>query len=149
MADYSTCQSPNCGTRTDGAVAICPRCGGPMRTLKGSRTRGGILLFNGLFLLLLPGALIWGWLPILPSTGGKPAGSIFEGAGAEGQIFILLLALLSLFGLATAIYGVYQIATDRPNPLFMRILGAMLVVMLGLVLLIKLTATWLSDGSMR
>ena len=116
MADYSTCQSPSCGVRTDGAIAICPRCGGPMRTLKGSRTRGVILLFNGLILLLLPAALIWGWFPIFPTTGDKPAGSIFEGTGAEGQILLLLLAVLSLFGLATAIYGAYQIATDRPNP---------------------------------
>ena len=120
-----------------------------MRTLKGSRTRGAILLVNGLILLLLPAALIWGWFPIFPSTDGKPPGSIFEGAGAEGQILLLLLAVLSFFGLATAIYGGYQIATDRPNPLFMRILGTLLVAMLGLVLLIKLTATWFAHGPMR
>lgn len=106
-------------------------------TLKGSRIRGAILLFLGLFLAIAPAAVVWGWIPLFALPDGTPLLTL-EGAGPEEILVALLLVVLTGFGVATAAYGVYQISTGQPNRRYMQLLVRLLSAMMFLMLVMTL-----------
>ena len=119
MADHSKCVSPDCGYWEDGALAACPKCGGAMRVTKGSTARGWILLFLGLFLILLMGTITANLAPTMLRPGEVIDGSTFEGTPEQARIFLGLFALVILFGFVSTIYGLFQIVTRRESKAFM------------------------------
>lgn len=118
MANHSTCLNDDCKAWADGSVAVCPRCGGPMRFEKGSTVRGWVLLLIGLFLVLLMGAITWNLAPTMLHPGKEVDGGTFTGTAEEARMFLGLFALVIAFGLMAAINGVFIIATGRQSRVF-------------------------------
>ena len=114
----------------------------PDFTLKGSRPRGWILLVLGLLLALAPAAVNWGWVPILAMPDGSPLFTLEE-VGPDEVLLVLLFLTLTVFGVATAAYGLHQIRTGRPNRAYMRLLVRLLSAMMFLVLVFTLAGTLL------
>ena len=118
MADHSNCLSESCKAWADGAVAVCPRCGGPMRFEKGPTVRGWVLLFIGLFLVLLMGTITWNLAPSMLQPGKEVDGGTFTGTAEEARTFLGLFALVIAFGLTAAVNGAFIIATGRQSRFF-------------------------------
>ncbi|MGZ8311616.1 MAG: hypothetical protein ACXWUX_16585 [Allosphingosinicella sp.] len=118
MADHSICLTPGCGAWADGAVAACPRCGGPMKAEKGPTARGWVLLVLGLFLALLMGAITWMVAPYMLQAGKEVDGTSFSGTMEQAQMVLALFAGIIVLGLMFAINGIYIIATGRQSKLF-------------------------------
>ncbi len=117
MADHSTCTK--CGAWADGAVEVCPRCGGAMRLTKGSTARGWVLLFIGLFLMGMMGAIIGFTAPTMLNPGVEVNGGSFTGTVEQGRIFLGLFVLVFLFGAVSTLGGLFQIVTRRESKVFM------------------------------
>jgi hypothetical protein len=114
MSETSTCYSLICGETVDGTVAKCPKCGARMRTSRGVRTLGWILLLLGLFLFGMMAVLTWNMAPMLLHPGEQTAsGSSYDGTAAQAQWILGLFSLVAVFGLGTMINGGYQISTGR------------------------------------
>jgi hypothetical protein len=128
MSDHSTCTK--CGAWADGAVAVCPRCGGPMQLKKGSTLRGWVLLFLGLFLMGMMGAIIGATMPTMLNPGAEIDGGRFTGTAEQGRMFLGLFLLVFIFGTVSTLYGLFQIVTRRESKAFITI---SLVLALGLV----------------
>ncbi len=130
MADHSTCTAPGCGAWADGAVAACPRCGGPMRLTKGSTARGWILLFLGLVLMGMMGAITGATAPTMLNPGVEIDGGRFTGTIEQGRIFLGLFMLVFVLGIVSTVYGLFQIVTRRESKAF---IAATLVLAAALV----------------
>ena len=128
MADHSTCTT--CGAWADGAVAVCPRCGGPMRVTRGSTARGWVLLFLGLFLMGMMGAITAYTAPTMLNPGVEIDGGSFTGTAEQGRIFLGLFLLVFAFGAVSTLYGLFQIVTRRESKAF---IALSLALALGLV----------------
>jgi phosphate starvation-inducible membrane PsiE len=137
MADHSTCLNDACKAWADGSVAVCPRCGGPMRFKKGSTLRGWVLLFLGLFLVLMLGAITWNLAPSMLHPGKEIDGGTFNGTAEQARMFLGLFALIIAFGLTAAMNGAFIIATGRQSKVFTVIsLAAAAVLVLAAVAVI-------------
>ena len=128
MSDHSTCTK--CGAWADGAVAVCPRCGGAMQLKKGSTARGWILLVLGLFLMGMMGAITAATAPTMLNPGVEIDGGSFTGTAEQGRIFLGLFLLVFAFGAVSTLYGLFQIVTRRESKAFIAIT---LILALGLV----------------
>ena len=139
MADHSTCTK--CGAWADGNVAVCPRCGGPMQVKQGSTVRGWVLLFLGLFLMGMMGAITAATAPTMLNPGVEIDGGSFTGTAQQGRIFLGLFLLVFAFGAVSTLYGLFQIVTRRESKAFvMATLGLaalLLVVMFGILWFMK------------
>ena len=130
MSDHSTCTK--CGAWADGAVAVCPRCGGAMILKKGSTARGWILLVLGLFLMGMMGAITAATAPTMLNPGVEIDGGSFTGTAEQGRIFLGLFLLVFAFGIVSTLYGLFQIVTRRESKAFILL---SLALALGLVAL--------------
>ena len=137
MPDLSTCNAPTCAYTVEGALAICPKCGGPMRAVREPRWRGWVLLGLGLFLVLLMGAITWNLAPSLMRPGeGIAGGSTFTGTVEQARLILYLFYAVIAFGAVTLVNGVYQIVTGRQHWFFVALT---LLVFGGLVLAVILS----------
>ena len=119
MADTSTC--PACGAWADGPVAACPRCGTAMQLKKGSTVRGWLLVFIGLFLVLMMGGITLSVAPTMLNPGSEVGGTSFSGTAEQARIFLGLFLLVILFGLMSLTYGIFQIVTRRESGKFIAV----------------------------
>lgn len=114
MPDTSTCFSLACGETVGGTVAKCPKCGSPMRTSRGIKRLGWILLLIGLFLFGMMAVLTWTMAPMLLHPGeSADGGSSFTGTAEQAQWVLGLFGVVAAFGLGSMINGAYQITTGR------------------------------------
>ena len=136
MADHSTCTSPTCGAWADGAVAVCPRCGGPMRLNKGSTARGWILLFLGLVLMGMMGTITAATAPTMLNPGVEIEGGSFTGTAEQGRIFLGLFLLVFVFGMMSTLYGIFQIVTRRESKAFIIVTLVLAAALVGVTFFI-------------
>ena len=143
MPAYTVCRDARCATLVEGKVEVCPKCGGPMRSVGESPWRGIVLLLCGLFLLAVMGVITWNMYPTLTNPGVTIEGSTFTGTADQAQITLLLFAAVLVFGLVATANGVYMLVTKQQSRAFM-------IVSLGLaalLLVIAVVATGkLKDG---
>jgi len=132
---HSACNDPTCATMVEGRVGICPKCGGPMRSVGESPIRGIVLLVIGLFLLALMGTITSWMAPTLTRPGVEIEGSSFSGTAEQGRMILGLFGLILLFGLVAAVNGLFMIVTRRQSMAFVFVtLGlAALIVIVGFV----------------
>ena len=133
MADLSTCDAPTCAYTVEGNLAVCPKCGGPMRAVRESRLRGWALVLLGLLLVGLMGTITFYMTPALTHVGEEADGNTFTGSAQQARLILYLFWALIAFGAVTIVNGVYQIATGRQHWAFV---GLTLLVFAGLALLV-------------
>ena len=134
MADLSTCNAPTCAYTVEGSLAVCPKCGGPMRAVRESRLRGWALLLLGLLLVGMMGTITFYMSPQLMNPGVETAGGgSFTGTARQARLILYLFWALIAFGALTAVNGVYQIATGRQHWAFVALT---LLVFAGLAVLV-------------
>ena len=133
MPDLSTCNAPTCAYTVEGNLAICPKCGGPMRAVRESRLRGWALLLLGLLLVGMMGAITFYMSPALTHPGEEAGGNTFTGTAAQARLILYLFWALIAFGAVTTVNGVYQIATGRQHWAFVALT---LLVFAGLAILV-------------
>lgn len=122
MADLSTCNSPTCAVTVEGRLDHCPKCGGPMRAVRESRARGWILLFLGLFLILLMGGILWYLAPSMLRPGAEMAdGPSFSGTPEQARTALALFGAVILFGLVATANGLFIIKTGRQSWVFVAV----------------------------
>jgi hypothetical protein len=115
MADLSTCDAPTCAFTVEGSLAVCPKCGGPMRAVRESRLRGWALLLLGLLLVGMMGAITFYMAPALMRPGEEADGNSFTGTAQQARLILYLFWALIGFGAVTTANGLYQIATGRQH----------------------------------
>ena len=110
-AQFKSCSICAYEAVTD-AVA-CPECGEVMQSETFTRLTGGFLLFAGLLLILLMGAVAkWFYESAAQRTGS----GFGPGAPETANQFTLIYGLFALviaFGLGSLIAGIYQLSTGR------------------------------------
>ena len=120
MAAYTVCRDSKCATLVEGKVDVCPKCGGPMRSVGESPLRGIVLLLCGLILLVMMGVITWNMYPTLTNPGvTTPDGSTFTGTADQAQITLLLFAAVLVFGLVATANGIYMLVTKQQSKVFM------------------------------
>jgi len=130
---HSACNDPTCAELVEGRVSVCPKCGGPMRSVGESPARGILLLAIGLFLLGLMGWITLAMLPTLLRPGVEVDGASFTGTPEQARMILGLFGLVLLFGLVAAANGIFMIVTRRQS-------WAFIVVTLALAALLLLAA---------
>ena len=112
-------------------TSSCPRCGHGLVSRRWSRRYGGGLLACGLFITVKMAYVLWLLLPTLLHPGVDIGGSRYTGSPFQAALIIALLGLVTVFGVASLVYGVWQVRTGTRN---LRTLRA--IVALALALLI-------------
>jgi len=142
MANLSVCESPTCAVTVEGAASACPKCGGPMRQIRGAQARGWILIVLGLFLVVMMGAIMIGTAPTLLEPGvADDGGSTFTGTADQARMIMLLFGVVIAFGATATANGVYMLKTGGQSRIFIAI-----NVILGLLLLY---AVWGFMGTVK
>ena len=136
MTDLSTCNAPTCAFTVEGSLAVCPKCGGPMRAVRESRVRGWALVVLGLLLVGMMGTITWYMAPALMQPGEEAGGNTFSGTADQARLVLYLFWALIAFGAVTTVNGIYQIATGRQHWLFVALT---LLVFAGLAILVIVT----------
>ena len=140
MADHSTCLSPLCGITVEGSAKKCPKCGWAMRGARNLRVRGWVLLFLGLFILLLMGTITWKLSPMLLHPEQAYADGRYTGTPEQAQMFLSLFLMVILFGALGTAIAIYMIATGRQNKWF--VIGT-----LALAAALYFFARWIIAGA--
>jgi hypothetical protein len=133
MPNISTCNSPTCAVTVDGQVQTCPKCGGPMRHLTESKARAWLLVFCGVFLILMMGGITLVTAPMMLQPGSEFGDSSWEGTREQGQIALALFGVVILFGFASLGNGLYMLKTGKQHRGFI-VATLVLVALLALVI---------------
>lgn len=119
MAAYTVCRNSKCATLVEGKADVCPKCGGPMRSVGESPWRGILLLVCGLFLLILMGTITYKMYPTLTHPGiTMEDGSSFTGTADQARTTLLLFAAVIVFGLVATANGIYMLVTRQQSKVF-------------------------------
>jgi hypothetical protein len=110
LEDLTKCY--NCGYETYKLMSHCPQCGRSMQSKRWSRRYGWILLAAGIFISAVMGLVL---LAMGPAMLGAAAGGglRFSGSAGEARLALGILGAVTLFGLITTGYGLFQIMTGR------------------------------------
>ena len=129
---HSVCNDPRCAELIEGRASVCPKCGGPMRSVGESPGRGLLLLICGLILLGIMAPISWALLPSLLHPGEQLSdGGSFTGTAEQARMVLALFGLILAFGLMAVLNGLYMMATRRQSWAF--IIGSL--VLAGLIVL--------------
>ena len=129
MPNLSTCNSPTCAVTVDGFVETCPKCGGPMRAIRENQIRAWVLIFCGVILIVMMGAITLFTAPMMMNPGDQLDGSSWEGTREQGQVALALFGVVILFGFASLANGIYQLKTGRQSKGFMILTFAILALL--------------------
>lgn len=131
MAAYTVCRNPKCATLVEGKVAVCPKCGGTMKTVGESPWRGIVLLLCGLSLVIGMGIIIINTSPMLTNPGVRmPDGGSWTGGAESARMTLLTFYAVLVFGLVATANGIYMLVTKQQTKTFMFIsLGAAAVLL--------------------
>ena len=114
MAILSTCIEPTCAVTREGELAVCPKCGGPMRVVRDSRVRPWALIVCGLIMILMMGAITLAlWDSLL-----RPDSDSFDGTAEQARYILYLFLSLIGFGIACLAGGISWLASGRQSRLF-------------------------------
>lgn len=91
----------------------CPRCGRPLRSKVALRIGGAVMVILGGFLMAMMFSLI-GWAANA-YRGAREATSRFNGTPRQFGMIVGLMGLVFIFGLASAVVGLYQLIFGRRN----------------------------------
>jgi uncharacterized membrane protein len=133
----STCNDPTCAVALEGKVAVCPKCGGPMRRVGESPVRGWILVVLGAFLILFMGAIMLTLAPTMLNPGETIDGSSFTGTAEQARMAMLLFGAVTLLGFVAFANGIYMLRTKRQSKGFVvatLALAAVLVVIVWTIM---------------
>ena len=120
MAAYTVCRNATCATLVEGKADVCPKCGGPMRSVGESPWRGIVLLLCGLILLGMMGTITYNMYPTLTNPGVRmPDGTSFTGTADQARITLLLFSAVIVFGLVATANGIYMLITRQQSRVFM------------------------------
>jgi len=132
MDELRTC--PKCGYETADAVRKCPTCGRGMLSTKQVRRLGFVQVLIGLFLAGFVGIIIYNIAPsMLKPEVPDASGSRFTGTREQGQMVLVLLGLIIMFGFTSLVNGVWQIATGKRNKWILYFGAGLFILLLGLV----------------
>lgn len=109
------CHNPRCDYSTFEPLRKCPKCGRPIWTTVQFRLISSVLLFCGLFFILLGGGLVYLF------TSGK-----FLGGEALRLLFLAFSGLILSLGLSIFAAGLWQVVFGRAN---MKIIKTLLYLM--------------------
>ncbi len=103
----------NCGYETYRLISHCPECGRSMQSKRWSRRYGWILLILGIFISGVIGLVLTAIGPKLFAAISESGRRGFSGSASDARLALGILALVELFGITAAFYGVWQIVTGR------------------------------------
>lgn len=116
---HSACNQPTCATVVEGRASICPKCGGPMRSVGESPARAILLLVCG---LLLAGGMAVIYFNIgaemLDPGVESPDGSSFNGSAEQARQFLTIFAAVFVLGLVAIANGIFMLVTRRQSKVF-------------------------------
>jgi len=131
---HSACNQPTCATVVEGRVSICPKCGGPMRSVGESPARAILLLICGLSLAIGMAVVYFKLVPSMLNPGVEAAdGSSYTGTAEQARLFLTLFAAVFVFGLVAIANGIFMLVTRRQSKVFV-------VVTLGLAAVLMVLA---------
>lgn len=122
------CHNPNCGFQTREALRDCPKCGRPIWTTNQFRLISSLLIFCGLFFILLGSGLLYALAPI----DGNSSGTRFTGSEGQKMFILGIFAVMIAFGLSVLAAGLWQVVFGRANGRLIYIMFTAL--MIGLVI---------------
>jgi len=131
MAAYSVCRKSTCATLVEGPATVCPKCGGPMRSVGESPLRAITLLVLGLILFIGMGVIFLNTYQTFSNPGVDFDGSRFTGTAAQGRQALTLFAVVMVFGLLAIVNGIYMLVTKQQSKVFVILtlgLAAILIV---------------------
>jgi len=108
--DLSRCY--HCGYETCRLMSHCPQCGRGIQSKRWSRRCGWILLVAGFFISAVMALVLLALGPGLVGAAGG-GGLRFSGSAGEARLALGIIGAVTLFGLITTGYGVFQIVTGR------------------------------------
>ena len=111
--DLSRCWS--CGHETHKLRSECERCGASLQSRRWARRFGGVLVFCGLVIGGLMGAVLYNMAPLLLQPGVSINGSRFSGSGPLAAVVLAIFIAVFAFGATALAYGVWQVATGKRN----------------------------------
>lgn len=116
---HSACNQPTCATVVEGRVSICPKCGGPMRSVGESPVRAIVLLICGLLLTIGMAVIYLKIGPSMHNPGVEAAdGSSFSGTAEQARLFLTIFAAVFVFGLVATANGIFMLVTRRQSKVF-------------------------------
>lgn len=137
------CYSLRCGYIVAEPLDRCPKCRGRMRTARAIRGLGWVQLFAGLFLIGFMGTLTYYIAPIMLRPEENSAGSSsFSGTLLQAQLVLGLFGLVIVFGVGSAVNGLWQVATGRRN----RWITMIMLGLIGLFLIAEVVIRIVLDG---
>jgi hypothetical protein len=130
---HSACNQPTCAAVVEGRVRICPKCGGPMRSVGESPARAILLLVCGVLLAGGMGVIMLKIGPSMLNPGVEAAdGSSFTGTADQARLFLTLFAAVFVFGLVAIANGIFMLVTRRQSKGFIIVtlgLAAVLIIL--------------------
>lgn len=129
LAAPRICHNPNCSFQTHEPIHKCLKCGRPIWTTNQFRLISSLLIFCGLFFILLGGGLIYA----VASIDNNSSGTRFTGSEAQ-KIFILgIFGVMIAIGLSVLAAGLWQVIFGRANRRLIYILLTLFMVGLAIV----------------
>ncbi len=125
-----------CGFQADTTASLCPQCNGLLQTSRSIRIRGSLLALCGGSLVLFMGYIGWWMLGAAINT--SPLGPRFNGTMEQARMIAALVGIVIVFGLASFVTGVWQLAFGKRNRVFVWgvcSLAALLFVLAGYFIL--------------
>lgn len=104
QAERRICHNPRCEYSTLESLTKCPKCGRPIWTTVQFRLISSVLIFCGLFFIVLGAGLVYLF------TFGP-----FEGGEALRLLFLAFSGLILSLGLSVAGAGLWQVIFGRAN----------------------------------
>ncbi len=111
--DLSACIS--CGYTTHALRSHCPQCGAGLQSRRWARRFGFALVWCGLFITGLMGAVLYYAAPLLLSPGETINGTTFSGTATQAWAVFGIMGLVLAFGVTVLLYGAWQVWTGRRN----------------------------------
>lgn len=104
-----------CNWEGETAETACPRCGKLLRSKSTIRVLGGVLIFLGGFLTVVPAVLTVVVMNVIANS-DKP-GSTTKFTGSDTNMFFMfaIFAVVFMFGLASLAAGFWQLIFGRRN----------------------------------
>jgi len=96
-----------------------------MRKARRIRRLGWMLIFLGLLLVVMMGAITAFVAPLMLSTGGPESTTHFTGTSQQAMLILGLFGLIMVFGVVCIANGIWQIVTGRRNIWIMVVVFAM------------------------
>ena len=103
-----------------------------MRTPRGVRIAGGVLLACGGFLVGMMGYLFYILAPSMMHPGDSLGGTTYRGTAEQARMILTLFATVAAFGVGSMFYGLFMLFTGRRSKAIMAIVLALAILLAGM-----------------